>query len=66
MNISIAFGGLLAVGFVLLIYGSLVKNKWGINPDRVSCPKCNTAFPQARSFDSPMDVGRLDVPELWS
>ena len=46
--LSIAFGGLLVVGFLLVIHGTLAKNKWGINPKRVSCPKCNTAFPQVR------------------
>jgi hypothetical protein len=34
--LSIALGVLLVVGFVLVICGTLVKNKWGINPDRVS------------------------------
>jgi len=29
-------------------YGTLVRNKWGINSDSVSCPRCNTALPQAR------------------
>jgi hypothetical protein len=44
----IALVSLLAVGFIFVIYGTLAKNKWGINPASASCPRCNTALPQAR------------------
>jgi hypothetical protein len=40
--------GLLGVGMVLVICGTVVKNRWGINLDPVSCPRCNTPFPQIR------------------
>ena len=38
----------LALGLVLVSYGTLAKNNWGINLDRVSCPRCKTALPQVR------------------
>jgi hypothetical protein len=40
--------GVLTVGMALVIYGTLARNRWGINPDAVSCPHCNTPLPQAR------------------
>jgi hypothetical protein len=40
--------GVLAVGFVAVIYGTLAKNRWGINSGSVSCPRCNSMLPQAR------------------
>ena len=33
---------------VLVICGTVVKNRWGINLDPVSCPRCNTPLPQIR------------------
>jgi len=40
--------GLLGIGMVLVIYGSIAKNRWGINLDPVSCPRCSTPLPQIR------------------
>jgi hypothetical protein len=40
--------GMLGVGMVLVIYGTIAKNRWGVNLDSVSCPNCNTPFPQVR------------------
>jgi hypothetical protein len=40
--------GLLAIGVVGLICGTIAKNRWGINLESVSCPRCNTLFPQIR------------------
>jgi hypothetical protein len=40
--------GLLVVGGVLIIYSTIVKNKWGINPDPVSCPRCSAPLPRIR------------------
>ena len=40
--------GLLGIGMVFVIYGTIAKNRWGINLDPVSCPRCNTPFPQIR------------------
>ena len=40
--------GLLGIGMVFVIYGTIAKNRWGINLDSVSCPRCHTPFPQIR------------------
>jgi hypothetical protein len=40
--------GVVAVGLALVIYGTLVKNGWGINLNSVSCPRCNAVLPQVR------------------
>jgi len=47
-TLFIVMASLLAVGFVLVIYGTLAKNKWGINAESDSCPRCNTALSHAR------------------
>jgi len=44
--------GFLAVGMVLVIYGSIAKNRWGINLNEVFCPRCKTALPQVRKPQS--------------
>jgi len=44
--------GLLGIGMVLVIFGTIAKNRWGINLDPVSCPSCNTPFPQIRQPQS--------------
>jgi len=41
--------GMVAVGLVAIIYGTLAKNRWGINLDKVSCPRCNTLLPEVRT-----------------
>lgn len=40
--------GLLGIGLVMVIYGTVAKNRWGINVDPVSCPLCKTRIPQIR------------------
>jgi hypothetical protein len=40
--------GVIGIGMVLVIYGTIVKNQWGINLDPVSCPRCKTPLPQIR------------------
>jgi hypothetical protein len=42
----------LGVGIVLVIYGTVAKNRWGINLDPVSCPCCNTPLSQIRNPQS--------------
>ena len=44
--------GLLGIGMVLVVFGTIAKNRWGINLDPVSCPSCNTLFPQIRQPQS--------------
>ena len=37
---------LLALGAVLVAYGTAVRNGWGINLDAVACPRCKTPLPR--------------------
>ena len=39
---------LLALCLVLLIHGTVVKNRWGINLRRVECPNCGAEMPRVR------------------
>jgi hypothetical protein len=34
----------LAVGVVLVVHGTIVKNRWGVNLRRVECPECGTVM----------------------
>jgi hypothetical protein len=40
--------GVLTVGMALVIFGTVARNRWGINLDGVSCPRCNTPLPKVR------------------
>jgi len=40
--------GFLSAGMVLVVYGTISKNRWGINLGEVSCPRCNKVFPKVR------------------
>lgn len=40
--------GLLTVGMVLVVYGTIAKNRWGINLEAVSCPRCSTPLSRIR------------------
>src|SRR5437899_9166954 len=44
--------GLLGLGIVLVAYGTVAMNKWGINWDPVSCPRCKTPLPRLREARS--------------
>jgi hypothetical protein len=48
MILAVKVLGLLAIGIGLVIYGTIVKNKWGINTDTVFCVRCKTPLPQSR------------------
>jgi hypothetical protein len=39
----------LAVVLGLVIYGTIAKNRWGINFARVSCANCGTPLPRVRA-----------------
>ena len=38
----------LGIGMLLVVYGTVVKNRWGVNLKPVSCPRCNIPLPQIR------------------
>ena len=39
----------LLIGILLVVYGTLVKNGWGVNLKPVTCPCCNRTMPKVRS-----------------
>jgi hypothetical protein len=39
----------LLIGVLLVVYGTVVKNGWGVNLKPVSCPCCNRTMPKVRS-----------------
>jgi hypothetical protein len=44
--------GLLFTGVILVILGTVTKNRWGINLDPRSCPGCRTPISQGRKPQS--------------
>lgn len=40
--------GLGGLGVLIVLYGTVAKNKWGINLDPVSCPRCKASLPSLR------------------
>ncbi|HKN74028.1 MAG TPA: hypothetical protein VJW94_02535 [Candidatus Acidoferrum sp.] len=48
MTIILLTIGVLALGMVLVVYGTVVKNSWGINLGQVHCPRCGMHLPQVR------------------
>ena len=38
----------LAIGAVLTMHGTIVRNRWGINLRRVQCPNCATVMGRVR------------------
>ena len=40
---------LFVLGACLVIYGTIVKNRWGVNFRRLSCPNCGTQMAQVRA-----------------
>lgn len=53
-----AIFALLAFGGAIVVYGTLVRNRWGINPGEVSCPRCSVKLPRRRK---PRSIRQ----ELW-
>ena len=45
---SLAVLAALAVSVVLVVRGTIVKNRWGINLRRVQCPNCATVMGRVR------------------
>jgi hypothetical protein len=41
--------GVVNAGMLLVLYGTVAKNRWGINLHPVACPRCNTPFPRLRN-----------------
>ena len=48
MSLIITFG-LLGIAVLLVMYGTIAKNRWGVNLDPVYCPRCNSRLPEIRT-----------------
>lgn len=48
LTFELAVLGGLAIGFVLMVCGTLARNRWGINPAEVACPHCAGPQPGIR------------------
>jgi hypothetical protein len=49
MSFLLVFAGTVTAGFLLVVYGTFAKNRWGINLDfPKACPSCHTRFPTVR------------------
>jgi hypothetical protein len=46
----------LLIGILLVVYGTLVQNGWGINLKSVTCPRCNRGIPSVRKPRSLREV----------
>jgi hypothetical protein len=42
----------LNLGVLIVVFGTLAKNRWGINLEPVSCPRCKTPLPILREPQS--------------
>jgi len=45
---SVFIVGVLLVGILLVAFGTVTKNRWGINTRHVICPACGSPMPQVR------------------
>jgi hypothetical protein len=44
--------GITFAGFVVVVYGTITKNRFGANLNDVHCPQCNTLQPKTRKATS--------------
>jgi predicted RNA-binding Zn-ribbon protein involved in translation (DUF1610 family) len=49
---GVAFLVGLAVGVVLVIHGTIAKNRWGVNLRHVECPSCGVVLGRVRMPNS--------------
>ena len=49
---------------ILVVWGSISKNHWGINLHAVSCPRCSTALPLQAAFLATSSLGWPHLPDL--
>ena len=58
MTLFVVTFSLLGIGLVLVVFGTVAKNHWGINLEPIHCPSCGTPMSQVRQ---PKSV----VQALW-
>jgi hypothetical protein len=46
--IFVVVASLVLVGVLLVAFGTVTKNQWGINLEPVNCPACGSPMPQVR------------------
>jgi hypothetical protein len=56
--LTVVFFSLLLVGLALVIHGTVVRNKWGVNLRGSHCPRCNSKMPSVR-------VPKSSAQTLW-
>jgi len=49
MIVWFVFLGLSVAGIVPVIYGTVKKNRWGVNLTAASCPRCGLPIPRVRT-----------------
>jgi predicted RNA-binding Zn-ribbon protein involved in translation (DUF1610 family) len=49
MLFPVAMVALLGAGLLLVVYGTVARNRWGINLAKVSCPNCSTPLTGTRT-----------------
>jgi ribosomal protein S27AE len=48
-TIYIIVAALFVLSACLVIYGTIAKNRWGVNFRRLSCPNCGAQMPRVRT-----------------
>jgi hypothetical protein len=49
--LNVAFAVLatgMLIGLVLVAYGTITRNRWGINFEQINCPQCHVPVPRVR------------------
>jgi hypothetical protein len=53
MNVVlVVMGSVLLLGILLVVFGTVTKNRWGINTKPVNCPACGSPMPRVRQTKS--------------
>ena len=58
---------ILLVGVLLVVYGTVVRNRWGITLQPVNCPCFQAIVPQVRKPESVREAlwGRRNMRQVW-
>ena len=48
-TISLIVVALFVVSACLVVYGTIAKNQWGVNFQRLKCPSCGAQMPRVRT-----------------
>jgi hypothetical protein len=57
---------MLALGLVVVVFGTLKKGKMGVNLAKTGCAQCGTPMPTIQTRQSAASaLGRVDLPAMW-